>query len=212
MLDSRDPHRLAKSDRMEPLSTTNTEGGSTSQATLEDGKRTFFRSIHSGDDGTRRDVLVVKIPTDRSAADMVDRLKHEYELRNDLDKSWALRPIELVCERDQTKLTLTDPGGEPLDHLIGAPIELGSFLRLAIALSNATGRMHERGLVHKDIKPANVFVNSANEQVWLTGFGIAARLPRERQPPARSRSSSPISLCKQLLDSSSAGSALSQCS
>jgi predicted ATPase len=37
--------------------------------------------------------------------------------------------------------------------------------------------------VHKDIKPANVLVDSATGQVWLMGFGIASRLPRERQPP-----------------------------
>src|SRR6202011_1679373 len=39
------------------------------------------------------------------------------------------------------------------------------------------------GLIHKDIKPANALVNAATGQVWLTGFGIASRLPRERQSP-----------------------------
>src|SRR5262249_33448589 len=38
-----------------------------------------------------------------------------------------------------------------------------------------------RGLVHKDIKPANILVNSTTDEVRLTGFGIASRLPRERQ-------------------------------
>src|SRR5262245_17126528 len=37
--------------------------------------------------------------------------------------------------------------------------------------------------IHKDIEPANVLVNSATDQVWLTGFGIASRLPRERRAP-----------------------------
>src|SRR5207244_4871049 len=40
-----------------------------------------------------------------------------------------------------------------------------------------------RGLIHKDIKPPNVLVNSATGEVWLMGFGIASRLPRERQAP-----------------------------
>ena len=55
---------------------------------------------------------------------------------------------------------------------------------MAVALSGALGRLHQRGLVHKDIKPTNILVDSATDQVWLTGFGIASRLPRERQAPA----------------------------
>ena len=74
-------------------------------------------------------------------------------------------------------------GGEPLDRLIGEPMEVGRFLRLAVALTAALGRLHGRGLIHKDIKPANVIVDSAAGHVWLTGFGIASRLPRERQAP-----------------------------
>ena len=62
-------------------------------------------------------------------------------------------------------------------------MEIGQFLRLAVALSGALGQLHGRGLIHKDIKPANVLVDSATGQVRLTGFGIASRLPRERQSP-----------------------------
>ncbi len=62
-------------------------------------------------------------------------------------------------------------------------MELDAFLRLAVGLSAALGQVHGRGLIHKDIKPANILVNAATGQVWLTGFGIASRLPRERQAP-----------------------------
>ena len=62
-------------------------------------------------------------------------------------------------------------------------METGRFLRLAVALAAALSRLHGRGLIHKDIKPANVLAESATGQVWLTGFGTASRLPRERQSP-----------------------------
>ena len=74
-------------------------------------------------------------------------------------------------------------GGEPLDRLVRAPMEIGRFLRLALALASALGRLHRRGFIHKDIKPANVIVDPATGSAWLTGFGMASRLPRERQPP-----------------------------
>ena len=50
-------------------------------------------------------------------------------------------------------------------------------------MAAALGKLHQRGLIHKDIKPANILVDSASGAVWLTGFGIASRLPRERQSP-----------------------------
>ena len=67
-------------------------------------------------------------------------------------------------------------------RLIGQPLEIASFLRLAIGVATALAQVHQRGLIHKDIKPANVLVNSVTGQAWLIGFGIASRLPRERQP------------------------------
>jgi PAS domain S-box-containing protein len=57
-------------------------------------------------------------------------------------------------------------------------------LRLAIGIATALAQVHQRGLIHKDIKPANLLVNAGTGQVWLMGFGIASRLPRERQAPA----------------------------
>ena len=87
----------------------------------------------------------------------------------------------LMREHGLTMLVLEDPGGEPLSQLLGRPMEVGSFLRLAVSIAAALRTVHERGLVHKDIKPTNILAETS--RVWLTGFGIASRLPRERQSP-----------------------------
>ena len=78
---------------------------------------------------------------------------------------------------------LEDPGDEPLDRLVREPMELGQFLRLGIRLSAAMSGLHRRGVIHKEIKPGNVLVNPSTGEVRLTGFGIATRLPRQRQSP-----------------------------
>jgi PAS domain S-box-containing protein len=114
----------------------------------------------------------------------VERLKHEYALKAELDADWAARPVALARHDDRMTLVLEDPGGAPLDRLLGRPLDLSTFLRIAISLAEALGRVHERDLIHKDVKPANILVNAESGGVWLMGFGIASRLPRERQAPA----------------------------
>ena len=74
------------------------------------------------------------------------------------------------------------PGGSALPNdVCGQPMELGRFFRLAINLAAGLEKLHRRGLVHKDIKPAHILVDFETSKVWFTGFGISSRLPRERQ-------------------------------
>src|SRR5689334_22707198 len=142
------------------------------------------RACRESADGKRDMVLAVVPAAERPTPQSLDRLRREYELREQLDGAWAARPLELAGDPARTILVLEDPGGEPLSWLIGMPIEIGSFLRLAIQIAAALGKVHQHGLVHKDVKPANILVNRANGTVRLTGFGYASRLSRERQSPA----------------------------
>ncbi len=144
---------------------------------LRDGDLALYRGFGNG----LAPVLLVTAK-DASLA-CLKRLEHEYAFREDLDAAWAARPRTLSCYKDRVALVLEDPGGDPLERLLGCPLEVPEFLRIAIAVVGALRRVHERGLVHKDIKPGNVLVNMEAGNAWLTGFGIAGRLPRERQNP-----------------------------
>jgi len=128
-------------------------------------------------------VLIALPASEEPAPTTLDRLAREYSFKDELDSTWAVQPLELVRDRGRTILVLEDPGGELLGGLAGAPVELGRFLRLAVGVAAAVGKLHQHGLIHKDIKPANIVANTASGEVRLTGFGIASRLTRERQPP-----------------------------
>src|ERR1700758_3198201 len=134
------------------------------------------------DDGELPTILLVAPVSEQPVPAILERLEHEYSLRDELDSDWAARPLTLVRREGRPMLILEDAGGEPLDRLLGQPMELSRFLRIAFGLATSLGKLHQQGLIHKDIKPANVLVDSASATVWLTGFGIASRLPRERQP------------------------------
>ena len=139
-------------------------------------------ALHRGSGNGLAPILLAA--AEETSLDCVERLEHEYALKEELDADWAARPVALTHHNDRLTLVLEDPGGVPVDWLIGRPLDVPHFLRIVIPLAKALRRVHERGLIHKDIKPANILVDAASGGVWLTGLGIASRLPREHQAPA----------------------------
>ena len=128
--------------------------------------------------------VLLLVPTlRRPALETLEKINHEYALRSELNTTWAVWPRDLSQYNEKTVLVLEDPGGEPLHRFIQGPMETKQFLRFAVGLTTAISQMHARELIHKDLKPSNVLVDAATGHVWLTGFGIASRLPRERQAP-----------------------------
>ena len=136
--------------------------------------------VRQGADGAPT-MLVRSAATD-GAASLV-RLEHAHALRDELESSWAARPIELIEHRGQLALRIVDPGGRVLATLLGKPWDVGPFLRVAAGIASAISGLHGRSLVHRDVKPSNFLVDVATGRAWLTGFVLTVRLAGERQAP-----------------------------
>jgi PAS domain S-box-containing protein len=142
----------------------------------------LYRGRQSNGPGSQAVLLLVPAST-RPALETLKKIEREYSLRDELGSAWAVRPLAVCQQRGRTALVFEDPGGETLDQFLPGPLEMTRFLRVAVGLATALSRVHQSGLIHKDVKPANVLVNSTTGEVRLMGFGIASRLPRERQTP-----------------------------
>ena len=145
---------------------------------LREGDFALYRGFGSGL------APILLVAADKTSLGSIERLEHEYALKAELDAGWAARPVALTHHNDRMTLVLEDPGGTLVERLLGRPLDVSHFLHIAIPLAGVLCRVHERGLIHKDIKPANILADVARGGVWLTGFGIASRLPREHQAPA----------------------------
>ena len=55
----------------------------------------------------------------------------------------------------------------------GAKLSLRDVLRIGIQLAGALDYAHQRGVIHRDVKPANILLLKNGETVKLTDFGIA---------------------------------------
>src|SRR5271166_462227 len=152
-------------------------------------------SCHSG----LSSILVLAPALEQPELGTLKRLEHECSLRDELDPEWAVRPIGIARYWDRLVLILEDPGGVPLNELLGdhsaarqeprptdpggepldqflEPMELARFCRLAIGLAAGLSKLHGRGLIHKDIKPANILADPVTNKARFTGFGISSRL------------------------------------
>ncbi|UQA56910.1 AAA family ATPase [Polyangium aurulentum] len=145
---------------------------------LHEGSHT---SLHRG----RRDVdgapVLLKLlrgeyPSPREIA----RLRHEYLIGRDLAASGVVEVHALEKVGHGLALVLGDVGGRTLAQILQSErLPLATALQIASRLAKAVGAIHDRHVIHKDIKPESVLVNLEAGIVQLTSFGIATRLSQE---------------------------------
>lgn len=101
-------------------------------------------------------------------------LKNEYGLRAKLSESWALQPQRFTLYQGRYALVYNPFNYNTLaDKLCMPPDTVREFLSCAAKLCATLSMMHQHGLIHGDIKPANFFFTDEGE-VRLGGFGLSS--------------------------------------
>jgi serine/threonine-protein kinase len=128
--------------------------------------------------------VAVKVVAPELAADsrFRERFLREAELAASLDHSHVV-PVHAAGETDgQLWMAMRYVQGEDLGTLLGreGPLEPARALELIGQVGEALDAAHEHGLVHRDVKPANVLVTQEGdtEHCYLADFGLA-RSPGE---------------------------------
>ncbi len=127
--------------------------------------------------------VIVKVPRNRDPGlREMAKLQQEFEFGKALAEDAAVRPLMLQESSSGVALILEDFGGMSLKELIGrGRLAVRSFLKIARILASHLATIHGAGIIHKDIKPANILVNPDTNTVKFIDFGISTRINLKNQ-------------------------------
>ncbi|MEC4817886.1 MAG: serine/threonine-protein kinase PknK, partial [Scytonema sp. PMC 1069.18] len=60
-------------------------------------------------------------------------------------------------------------------------LKFSKFLQIAIQLASTLAQIHQKNILHKDIKPHNILINAKTGQIQLIDFSIASQILNENQ-------------------------------
>ncbi|WP_392534047.1 AAA family ATPase [Nostoc sp. C117] len=149
--------------------------------TLHEGiSRVIYRAIKQIDETS---VIVKVLKAEYPTLEELTALRHEYKILNSLiDVAGAINPLALEKHQNGLALVLEDFGAVSLKNFIDSQTpSLKDFLIIGIQLADALASIHDRQVIHKDIKPQNIIINQNNLNSKIIDFSIASQLSREKQ-------------------------------
>ena len=122
-----------------------------------------------------RTVAIKVLPPDLSHdVRLVSRFHQEAKIAAKLDHPNIIPIYRVESESGLNYFVMKFVAGRSLDELLapGQPVDVSFTMRVIAEAAAALGHAHQRGVVHRDVKPANIMLD-ADERVILTDFGIS---------------------------------------
>ena len=125
--------------------------------------------------------VVVKAFQIDGSAELEARVRHEFELIVALDLPGVVRALSLERSGRQVVLVLEAyPGVNLSEYADGRALPVASFLAIAEQIVAILSEVHQRRVLHRDLKPTNVLIEPESGVVALADFGISVLLDSER--------------------------------
>lgn len=134
--------------------------------------------VHRAYDTLLHRTVAIKLLHDSTAAESRGRLLREARAASSLTHP-HICTIHSVEQADgHTFIVMEHVPGRPLSALDATGLSADQVRRIGAQIADAIGHAHSQGVVHRDLKSANVMITPEG-QVKVLDFGIAARMPSE---------------------------------
>ncbi|OUL20156.1 histidine kinase [Nostoc sp. RF31YmG] len=142
-------------------------------------KTIVYRGIREID---QQPVIIKYLKSNYPTFNELLQFRNQYAIAKNLDFPGVVRHYSLEPYGNSYVLVMEDFGGISLrDYIKTQPLELTEFLAVALQIIDILHELHQRQVIHKDIKPDNIVINPQTKEVKLIDFSIASLLPRETQ-------------------------------
>jgi len=106
--------------------------------------------------------------------EMVERFKREGKASASLTHEGIVNVYDFWKDQKSFYLAMEYLEGKDLDEILEAigPLPISAAVMIAVRVADALHYSHQRGIIHRDVKPSNIFITRRGD-VKLTDFGIA---------------------------------------
>src|SRR3954462_15566839 len=127
-----------------------------------------------------RDVAIKRLHAD-SADDVGRRFQREAKVGASLNHPNIVSVYDTVTDDEGVLIVMEYVPGHTLrDEIARGPIDPVRAIEILCAVASALDHAHQHGVVHRDVKPANVLIDDRAGQVQLADLGIATAAEHTR--------------------------------
>jgi len=119
--------------------------------------------------------VLQQVPDVSDSVGAFDRFLQEYELIAEIRHPNIVNIYDLGVGDDHAHIAMEYLDGGDLKHKLAAGLSSSEAVRFLKQIASALGKIHEVGILHRDLKPGNIMLRS-DDSVALIDFGLAKRM------------------------------------
>src|SRR3954468_7251474 len=134
----------------------------------------LYRIRRAGDDGF---VLLKRLDAKPDPA-LASRFRMEHELLASLYVPGIPRPLALLSDGSESAIVIEDLLGDLLESVLVEPMSITSALRFGLQLTSSLSGLHDKQIVHRDLRPVNVLASRTDQRISIVDLSWAAPVGR----------------------------------